>query len=124
MNFAQRLSELVAESGLPKYKIGEAIGVSDSHIGALCAGKKELGKIDTAISLADFFGVSLDYLLCRSDERNGNIKKEPALDLSEDELDLLACFRRLDYKEQQRLIGNAQYAAASAASAQEGSEVG
>ena len=109
MKFDERLSELVAECGLPNSKIGEAVGVSDSHIGAMCAGKKRLGKVDTAIALADFFGVSLDYLLCRSDERGASIKKEPAQPpVSGRARELLGYFADLDEYDQGRVVGMAQ----------------
>ena len=107
MTIAERLSALVAESGLPKYKIGEAVKISDSHIGALCAGKKELGKVETAVALADFFGVSLDYLLCRSDERGGETKKAPALEISENGRRMLEIYLLLDKEQQAFLLGEA-----------------
>lgn len=107
MTIAERLSALVAESGLPKYKIGEAVNISDSHIGALCAGKKELGKVETAVALADFFGVSLDYLLCRSDERGGGTKKAPALEISENGRRMLEIYLLLDKEQQAFLLGEA-----------------
>lgn len=107
MTIAERLSALVAESGLPKYKIGEAVNISDSHIGALCAGKKELGKVETAVALADFFGVSLDYLLCRSDERGGETKKAPALEISENGRRMLEIYLLLDKEQQAFLLGEA-----------------
>lgn len=108
MTIAERLSALVAESGLPKYKIGEAVNISDSHIGALCAGKKELGKVETAVALADFFGVSLDYLLCRSDERGGGTKKAPALEISENGREMLELYERLPVRDQVLLLGRLQ----------------
>lgn len=123
MDFVQRLNDLMKESGVSSLALSKKIGGSDRVIGAWRKG--EYGpKLDSLVKLADFFNVSMDYLACRTEVREMAQKKEPALELSEDELDLLACFRRLDYKEQQRLIGNAQYAAASAASAQESNEAG
>ena len=37
-----------------------------------------LGTVQHFISVADLFGVSLDYLLCRSDERDGSAPAQPA----------------------------------------------
>lgn len=123
MYFAQKLALLMEENGLSNLRLANEIGSSDRLVGAWRKGES-IPSLSNAQKIAEFFGVSLDYLACRTEVREVAQQKEPALDLSEDELDLLACFRQLDYKEQQRLIGNAQYAAASAASAQEGTDAG
>ena len=48
------------------------------------------------IKLADFYNVSLDYILCRSDCRNvGNKEMTEALGLTEDAIEVLRRFKRI-----------------------------
>lgn len=108
MDIAERLAALVKERGLNPKKVGDATGISNSFIGHLCKGNKELKGIDTAIKLADFFGVSLDYLLCRSDERGVSIRKEPRVDVSESGRQMLSYFEQLPDLQKGELIGEAK----------------
>lgn len=84
MDFAQRLGELMDEKGLNSLQLSKKIGGSDRVVGAWRKG--EYGpKLDSLIRLADFFGVSIDYLSGRSDERN--------MVLSPDEITLVNLYR-------------------------------
>lgn len=82
MNFAERLSGLMAERGLSKLALAKKIGVSDRVVGAWVNGENG-ATLEKAVGLADFFDVSLDYLAGRSDVREMSIKKEPAPEISE-----------------------------------------
>lgn len=65
---------------------------------------KKKGKIpmgDTVRAIADFFHVSADYLLERTDDPTDYAKKPP--DLSNEERDLLSMFRTLN-PEQRKMI--------------------
>lgn len=84
MDFAQRLGELMDERELSNLKLAKAIGLSDRLIGGWRKGEGGLN-LTSAIALADFFGVSLDYLSGRSDERN--------MVLSPDEITLVNIYR-------------------------------
>lgn len=61
--FAERLKELRIEKGLSQEKLSKTVigKVTPSAIG-LWELKKKVPNIDAAIILAEYFGVSLDYL--------------------------------------------------------------
>ena len=66
--FGRRLKELRKEKGLKQTEMAEFIGCTDRNYQ-----KMEYGEINvpglTLIKLADFFGVTLDYLVGRTDQR-------------------------------------------------------
>lgn len=72
-----KLRELRKERGISMKKLGEYVGVSESTISLYETGKHEPSK-EMLLKFADFFGVSVDYLLGREE-----IKKP----IPEDELD-------------------------------------
>ena len=61
--FAERLKELRIEKGLSQEQLSKAIGgsITPSAIG-LWELKKRVPNIEAAMILAEYFGVSLDYL--------------------------------------------------------------
>ena len=64
--FAERLKLLRKEKGVPQITIAKLLGVTRTQIGDL-----ELGKTTTSIerlyTLAEYYQVTLDYLVGRSD---------------------------------------------------------
>jgi len=60
--FAERLKELKKENGLSNMKLGDAIGVSDTTICRWENGKADI-KSKELVKVAQFFGVSTDYLV-------------------------------------------------------------
>lgn len=77
------LSELRKEQGLSQKEAAENLGISQALLSHYEKGIRECGH-SFLIKVADFYGVTCDYLLGRSDVKNGN--KELSLQ-SEDELD-------------------------------------
>lgn len=63
--FNERLKELREDRGLTQDQLASELNVSRSQISNYETGKFE-PDIETLIFLADFFNVSLDYLLCRT----------------------------------------------------------
>ncbi len=67
MSFAERLKELRTSKGLTQKQVYEAVGMS-----AIGYQRYEYGDREPAyqklIALADYFDVSLDYLVGRSDD--------------------------------------------------------
>ncbi len=59
---AQRLKELREDKGLSMQALSKIIGISDSSLGRWERGEGDITG-DNLIILADFFGVSTDYLL-------------------------------------------------------------
>ena len=73
--FGDRLKALRMERSLLQSEFGEIIGerMGTKRISPSAVGSYERNEREPAYAIlcefADFFGVSLDYLLCRSDER-------------------------------------------------------
>ena len=107
MDFADRLSELIAERGLNNLRLAKDIGPNDSLIGAWRRGRKR-PTLDNLILLADYFDVSLDYLTGRSELRNDNAKNAPVPDISENGRRMLEYFEQLSDGTQRELIGEAK----------------
>lgn len=81
--FRLRLKELRENIGLSQYTFAEKFGVSQSTVGNWEAGKRE-PNFATMQRIADFFGVTVDYLLGRDET-----KKEKASVITEkDEKDI------------------------------------
>lgn len=107
MIIAERLSCLMSEQGYNSLSLSKEIGISDRLIGGWKKGEG-IPTIPNAIKIADFFDVSLDYLSGRSDVREMQTKKEPALEISENGRVMLSYFEALSRDEQLLLIGQAQ----------------
>lgn len=74
--FSIRLKELREESGLSQYSFAAKLGIAQSTVGNWEAGKRE-PNLDMIGRLADFFKVSTDYLLGRTDDKHAYIAKTP-----------------------------------------------
>ncbi len=66
-NYQTRLKDLREDHDLTQAQAARIIGTSQQHYG-----KYESGKIvipfDRVITLAEYYGVSLDYIACRTNE--------------------------------------------------------
>ena len=107
MTFAERLTELMAERKLSKLSLSKKIGASDRVVGAWANGENG-ANLSSAVMLADFFEVSLDYLAGRSEVREMATKKEPALVISENGQEMLRLYEQLPEREQLLLLGRLQ----------------
>lgn len=103
MDFKDRLVKLRKEFGLTQEDFAQKIGYTRTAISAWEIGRNEPSNADT-VKIADFFGVSTDYLLGKSDIRNPEeIKKVPfanagGLDTKGlDEEDIKELQRQIDY---------------------------
>lgn len=70
---SKRLKKLREEKGLLQKDVASAIGVTTSAYGFYEQGKRE-PDYDTLQRLADFFSVSIDFLLCRT-----NVRQQPEI---------------------------------------------
>lgn len=101
-----RLKELREESKLTQKEVADAVGGTQSNL-AKWEKEKIQPAADMVIKLADFFGVSTDYLLGRSDDF-GNIilptgsPTVPAL--SDDERQLLELYSRMTHQQKIRAV--------------------
>jgi transcriptional regulator with XRE-family HTH domain len=69
MNFAKRLATLRKEAGLTQKELADKLGVSRGTIGMYEIGQRD-PDTETLQKLSDIFGVSVDYLLGKTDIRN------------------------------------------------------
>lgn len=72
-NFKDRFKELRKEKGLAQKEIGDILGYSESTISLYESGRREPKNTEDFIKIADFFDVTLDYLLGRADNPEGII---------------------------------------------------
>lgn len=77
--FIKRLKTLRKTKGVSTRKLGGAIGVSSPAISQFENGGA-LPALDTLVALADYFDVSVDYLLGVSDERKPASRPEERLE--------------------------------------------
>lgn len=68
MIFKERVRELRKEKGETQLQVAEAIGIADRHYQRFERGAN-LPNLENAWKLADHFGVSIDYLVGRTDVR-------------------------------------------------------
>jgi transcriptional regulator with XRE-family HTH domain len=74
--FASRLLSLRKQKGLSQYALAEKLEISRGQIAGYELGRRE-PNYNTLIKIANFFNVTLDYLLCNSNELRTVI--EPAM---------------------------------------------
>lgn len=99
-----RLKELREEKGLTQTEVATAIGGSQSNL-AKWEKEKVEPTADAICKLADFFNVSTDYLLGRSDELGSVVMPAPtAPALSDDERKLLDYYSQMSHPMKIRVI--------------------
>lgn len=100
---AQRLKQLRKENKLKQEDLGNLINVTKTQISDIENGKKSTS-IENLVVLAEYFNVSIDYLLGKSENSNTTIdKNNNTYNLTENEIELLEDFRLLD-KYEKRII--------------------
>lgn len=65
--FSENVKLLREQANLSQSELGSAIGISKQTVNDIEHGRSKT-TLDRAISLADYFNVSLDYLVGRSDD--------------------------------------------------------
>lgn len=68
MNFGTRLKELRQEKNLKQSELADIFGISTSAVGSYERCERQ-PTFELLRQYADFFSVSTDWILCRSDER-------------------------------------------------------
>lgn len=89
-----RLKELRLEKGLTQFEVASGIGTYQSNVGRW-EREEVLPSSDFIVKLADFFAVSADYLLERSDDLGGVTSFSSAPSLTSKEEELLRLFRKI-----------------------------
>lgn len=102
--FQVRLKELREKHGLSQYGLAHILHRPQSTIGNWEAGTRT-PKADTLLELADYFDVSVDYLLGKDDKSNNEEKPATPKDgeLSDAEKQIIELFRMVP-KDRQDLV--------------------
>jgi transcriptional regulator with XRE-family HTH domain len=97
--FSKRLTELLGENGISKRKLASAVGVSAMSVSDWTNGNVQ-PTADSIYSIAEFFGVSADYLLGLEDDfgikKTATISVAPSF--SQEEIDLIIKYRQMPEK--------------------------
>lgn len=72
--FPENLRRLLAERGIKQAKLSDHLGVSKATVSRYFLGQRE-PNLDNLVRIADFFGVTTDYLLGRT--QIVKVKKKP-----------------------------------------------
>ena len=88
-----KIKRLRIEKRLTQQELADALGLGQSTIGMIESGKRTIGSKETLLKLANFFNVSLDYLLADEgslnvDESNLTLKDEK--DIAKDVKNIIA----------------------------------
>ena len=92
--FGIRLKALRKERGITQEKLAEIINVDRSSVGKYEGKSKIIPSEEVRQAIAEFFGVSVDYLMGKTDQRY----PDPADELNEEEKELIGIFRSLNRK--------------------------
>ena len=71
-SFGKRLAECRRAKKMTQKQLGEFLGITERGVRRYEGGDRE-PKIDALVKLADFFGVSIDYLVGRTDKKDLNL---------------------------------------------------
>lgn len=104
MKISEILKNLRQEDGLTQNQLAKNIGIGQSTIVGYERGDRE-PTASNLIKYANYFNVSMDYLVGRTDELGAMITSPAAKSLSDREKRVLALFRKMSFAEQNRYIG-------------------
>lgn len=96
-------SELMEEKGLTAYKVSKETGISQSVLSAWKKGTSVPRPVTFKI-LADYFGVSVEYLRGETAERTAKEKPAEIGELSEDEIEYIKWFRTQATEKEKTLV--------------------
>ena len=98
MAMYQRLRDLKEDADLTQKQVADLIGVSTNHYGKYERGETDL-PFEKAITLAEYYNISLDYLAGRTNFPRGRANP----DLSDEQLSVAEQYARLTEKNKGRL---------------------
>ncbi len=98
MKFPERLKALRLEKDITQKELALCIGVTSTSIQRFEYGTGKPA-LDTVVALADFFNVSVDYLLGRVDNPNLHVFKDNPKITNEDFLEKLILDTRINHKQ-------------------------
>ena len=103
-NMSKILIELRKEKSMSQKELADQTGISQSTIAKIEIGRNEATS-NTIRKLSDFFNVTSDYLLGRTDELGTVLPSASIPVLTDREAHVLNLFRKMSFAEQNRYIG-------------------
>lgn len=103
MQFKERLKSLILEKGCTQLALAKFLGVKPNTVSDWI-NKGTSPKVEHLYRIADFFGVSFDYIFTGKNSSNTMLNAE----YSNDEKELISYFRRLSNKEKYMELGRLQ----------------
>ncbi len=110
MLFSERLKELRGEHGITQDQLSEKTGLSHGCI-AMLEVEKRTPTAQTLNALADYFGVTTDYLLGRTDDDSIVFSKNAPAPLPADQQELNILFQSLAPGYRTQVLEYARYMA-------------
>lgn len=93
-----RIKELRKERKISQEDLSKVMNVARSSISMYENGELDLST-DTLVKLSNYFNVSIDYILCRTDEKEINIVNARDIELMNDSnIKKLELFKDVDFK--------------------------
>ena len=93
MNTVERIKEIATQKGIAISKLEKECGFSNGYIRSLKKGTMPNDKIEV---VADYFGVSINYLI------NGKDNNIPSF--SQEHIELLSLYEKLDDKQKEAIL--------------------
>lgn len=100
-NLYNRIEELCAKQGVSAYRLCKDIGIRGSVLSDLRTGRKQGLSSKTLTLIAEYFGVSVDYLLGKEDKEEAATPKD---DRSAKEAQAMELFSRLSPEAQEIVL--------------------
>ncbi|WP_039653781.1 helix-turn-helix domain-containing protein [Clostridium tyrobutyricum] len=103
MSFGKRLKQLREEKGITQEELGKIVNLSKANISKYEKNTIEANN-DTLTMFADFFNVSIDYLLGRTDIKNGITSADKISESVNDDPELSEFWDTLKDREDLKLL--------------------
>ena len=104
MNFSLRIKELRERDGISQAKLANALQMSISSIG-MWESTQEIPPAKKLIRIADYFNVSIDYLLGRTDEPGALLVSSTNFQTTPKEQQMITSYRKLPTQSQEYVYG-------------------
>ena len=102
--FPQILRELRKDKGFSQTDVAKALGIQYYTLGKWEQGRAQ-PSIEDLLRLADYYSISIDYLVGREDDLGNIVSAAPSsTDIFGDEATLLSCFRKLGTYEKEAIL--------------------
>ena len=103
-SLGERIKELRRESKLTQCELAQALSITVPTLSHWECNYQEPSYRDI-LRICDYFNISMDYLVGRTDELGAMITSPATKALSDREKRVLALFRKMSFAEQNRYIG-------------------